>query len=110
MSSFRLVLAALIASLVTALAWAQEDRPKLFVAKTPPTQQELNRRASLHYYVLGLLCERDDRLLEALKAFEQAAKLDPEAPAVFKAQVPLLLALDRTTDAQVTLRKVLALD
>jgi len=34
-------------------------------------------------------------LLEALTAFEEAAKLDPEAAGVFKAQVPLLLMLDR---------------
>ena len=34
-------------------------------------------------------------MLEALKAYEEAARLDPEAPAVYKAQVPLLMALDR---------------
>ena len=69
-----------------------EDRPTPYVSKRPPTQKELDQRASLKQYVLGLLCQREDRLLEALKAFEEAARLDPQAAAVCKAQLPLLIA------------------
>lgn len=87
-----------------------EERPKPFAPKRPTTRTELNRRESLHQYTLGLLCQREDRLLEALKAFQEAGRLDPEAAAVFKAQVPILLALDRARDAQAALRRVLALD
>ena len=60
--------------------------------------------------MLGLLCEREDRLLEALKAFDKAAHLDANAAGVFKAQVPLLLALERTGDALAAARKTLELD
>ena len=108
MSAYRFLLPCWL--LGSTIALGQEDRPQVYVAKTPATQLERDRRASLDQYVLGLLYERDDRLLAALEAFEIAGKLDPEAVAVFKAQVPLLLALDRIIDAQTAVRKVLALD
>ena len=37
------------------------DAPKKFVAKQPPTRQELEERDSLHLYVRGLLLEREER-------------------------------------------------
>src|SRR5207253_524014 len=76
-------------------AQTAEDRPAFFVPTRPPTRQELDRRESLKRYALGLLCEREDRLLEAIRAFEYAARLDPEAAPVFKALIPLYLAVDR---------------
>jgi tetratricopeptide (TPR) repeat protein len=85
------------------------ERPQPYRSKRPATQKEIDQRASLHQYVLGLLCQREDRLLEALKAFEEAARLDAEAAGVFKAQVPLLLALDRTRDAVAACKKAQAL-
>ena len=54
--------------------------------------------------------ESEDRLDDALKAFEEAARLDPEAPAPLKAQVPILLAPDRMDDALAACKKVVALD
>src|SRR4051794_26098274 len=72
-----------------------DDSPKPYVPKRPPTRAEIDRRESLKTYVYGLLCEREDRLLEALKAYQDAARLDPGEAAVIKAQVPILLALDR---------------
>src|SRR5215471_8578076 len=74
------------------------DPPRLYQGPAP-TQKDKDRRESLYRYTYGLLCEKEDRLLEALSAFEEAAKLDPEAAGVFKAQVPLLLMLDRPRDA-----------
>jgi tetratricopeptide (TPR) repeat protein len=100
------------------LAWAGTDasaqnlfveRPQPYVGP-PPTQKEKDRRESLYKYTYGLLCEKEDRLLEALSSFEDAAKLDPEAPGVFKAQVPLLLLLDRPRDALAAVKRVLQLD
>ena len=105
-------LALLFLIFAASIAHAQfpEDRPQPYATKQPPTQKELDQRASLHQYALGLLCQREDRLLEALKAFEAAARLDPEAPAVFKAQAPLLLALERGADAAAICKRALALD
>jgi tetratricopeptide (TPR) repeat protein len=87
-----------------------EERPTFYVPTQPPTRQEVDRRESLKRYALGLLCERDDRLLEAITAFEKAARLDPEAAAAFKALVPLYLAMDRSAEALTATRKVLDLD
>ncbi|HWY88749.1 MAG TPA: tetratricopeptide repeat protein, partial [Gemmataceae bacterium] len=100
--------------LLCAGAWGQvpfvEDRPAPYVPLKPPTRQEIERRDSLKQYVLGLVLERQDQLLEALKVYEEAARLDPEAPAVFKAQVPILLMLGRDKDALTAIARVLDLD
>jgi tetratricopeptide (TPR) repeat protein len=87
-----------------------DDPPALYRPIQPPTRQAMERRQSLEAYVFGILCEREDRLLEALKSFERAAQLDPQAAAVVKAQVPILLALERTTEALAATKQVLALD
>lgn len=74
------------------------------------TQEQKDRRAALYKYVYGLLCEKEDRLLEALTAFEEAVKLDPRNAAAYKAQVPLLLLLDRPRDALAAVQKTLEFD
>lgn len=105
-----LALSLLLVLVPMTAAQVLEDRPQLLAPKQPPSQKELDQRASLHQYVLGLLCQREDRLIEALKAFETAAKLDPQAPAVFRGQVPLLIAVGRATDAVAACKAALALD
>ena len=52
-----------------------EDSPAPYAPAKPPTRKEIDRRDSLKHYVLGLLLERADHLLEGLKAFEEAARL-----------------------------------
>jgi tetratricopeptide (TPR) repeat protein len=81
-----------------------------YVPLRPPTRKEIERRDSLKQYAFGLLLERADQFLEALKAFEEAARLDPDAPAVFKVQVPILLTLGREKAALAAITKVLELD
>ncbi len=89
----------------------QIDEPiRPYSAKKPSSAEETNRRQSLYQYALALLCERDDRLLEALRAYEESARLDPKSAAPIKAQIPLLVSLERTEDARTTCRKVLDLD
>lgn len=87
-----------------------DDHPAPYVPLKPPTRRDIERRDSLKQYVLGLLLEHADRPLEALKAFEEAARLDPEAPAVFKAQLPILISMGREIDALAVLNKALELD
>ena len=89
---------------------ALDDPSKVYVPKRPPTRQEIERRDSLKKYVAGLLYQHEDRFEEALKAFEEAARLDPDAPAVIKAQVPILVGMLRLTDALEASKKVVALD
>jgi tetratricopeptide (TPR) repeat protein len=88
----------------------EQERRTRFVPLRPQTRQELNRREALKLYAIGLACQRDDRLLEAVRNFEQALRLDPDAVAVHKVLVPLYLALERTGDALQACQKVVALD
>ena len=75
------------------------ELPAKFVPLQAPTQRELDHRKSLHLFTLGLLLERDDQLLEALRAYQESSKLEPQAAAPLKAQIPILVALDRRSDA-----------
>jgi len=108
----------LISSLVCVTFWAvpsfalsqtPEDYPPLYKGKEL-TRTQIDQRAAIHQYVLGILCERNDRLLEALKAFEKSTELDPTVAAPFKAQVALLLVLDRPKDALTRAKKAFELD
>ena len=85
------------------------DRPKLY-ASPPPIAEERDQRESLYRYAYGLLCERDDKLIEALLAYEQSAKLDPRASEPLRAQAPILLMLDRPKDALAMVEAALKLD
>jgi tetratricopeptide (TPR) repeat protein len=87
-----------------------EDVPRPFVPRHPETRQDLDRREALKLYALGLMRERDDKLLEAVRAFEDARQLSPEAAFVHRALVPLYLALCRTDDALAACRKIVELD
>ncbi len=87
-----------------------DDPPTLFKPKTPPTRREIDQRDSLHKFVDGLLYEHEEKFAEALKAFQEAARLDPESPALVKAQVPILLSLNRFDDALAGCKKVVTLD
>jgi tetratricopeptide (TPR) repeat protein len=103
--------AALLALLAaTPLALRAQDRPEPFTPARPETREELNRREALKQYGLGVFHEHENRLLAAVRAYEEAARLDREAPAPYKALVPLYLGLDRLDDALEACKKVLDLD
>src|SRR5262249_3973600 len=87
-----------------------EKLPPLYEARRQPTKQEQDHKAALALYGRGLLCERNDRFLEAARILEEAAKLDPLAVPLHKALVPLYLALDRMEEALASCRKILELD
>jgi hypothetical protein len=76
---------ALLASTAHAQNLRFDDPPKLYAAKKPPTRQELNQRDAMHQYIAGLLAVREERYPDSLKAFQEAARLDPDAPALYKA-------------------------
>jgi tetratricopeptide (TPR) repeat protein len=89
---------------------AQEEPPALYVPRRQPTQRELDRLEAVRLYAAGLVQERSNQLLEALHSFERAARLDPESSAVWRALIPLYLALDRVDDALNACRQTVALD
>src|SRR5262249_30059842 len=61
-------------------------------------------------YGLAVAHQHNNRLLEAIRALEEARRLDPEAPAPYKALAPLYLAIDRVDDALAACRRALDLD
>jgi tetratricopeptide (TPR) repeat protein len=74
------------------------------------TSKELQQRQALYRFAEGLLAEHEDRLLEALQLFEQAAFLDTDAVPVLKALVMMYISLERYDDALALSKQVLKLD
>lgn len=107
-------LAFLASLLTTSVAWTQDgfpqDRPKPADPARPLKQKDLNHREAERLYALGLLQERDSRLVEATRTFEQALKLDPESATLRRALAPLYIALDRSDDALRVCREALDID
>jgi tetratricopeptide (TPR) repeat protein len=89
---------------------ALEDVPTPFVPRRPETRQELDRREALKLYALGLMREREDRLLDAVRIFEDARQLHPDGAFLHRALIPLYLALCRTDEALTACRKAVQLD
>jgi tetratricopeptide (TPR) repeat protein len=110
----RSILAGLLVLLGAGAVSAQEapelDRPARYVETKPPTAKERDHRKALKLYALGVLQERRNLLIEAVKSFEEARRLDPDVVAILKALIPLYLALERTDDALTACRRVLELD
>jgi tetratricopeptide (TPR) repeat protein len=101
---------ALVALLAATLANAGADEFRPLVPLRAQTEQELRQRKAQVLYGLGLMRQRQDRLVEATRLFEEAVQLDGQAAPVYKALIPLYLALGRTPEALDLLRKVLDLD
>ena len=87
-----------------------EDRPKLYVPLRPPTKKEVDELEALHSVVRGVICEREDRLVEAMQCFEAAAKLDPDAVTIRKSLLVIYIAMERHDDAAKLLKAILDLD
>ncbi len=103
-------LAVLIALAYATAACAQVglDDPPQVLKPQPPTKKD-KQAESLKQYALGLICEKEDRLLEALQAYEKAAELDSEAVPVQNKLLAFYVALDRPKDALTTCEKILQL-
>src|SRR5262245_46633183 len=87
-----------------------EEQPALYKAKTPQTKQELDRLEAQRLFGQGIFHERNNRLVEAVKAFESAKRLDPDSAAILRALIPLYFAIDRTDDAFTACKRVLKID
>ncbi|MBY0528139.1 MAG: tetratricopeptide repeat protein [Gemmataceae bacterium] len=101
------ILLAIFAAELRSQQPVQTDRPTVFVPLKPESRAELQRREALKLYTLGLLRQRQDRLLDALTTFEEALQLDPEAVAIHRGLIALYLALGRTDDALKSCRQTL---
>lgn len=83
------------------------ERPRPFAPLRPESREDLNRREARCLYALGMLRQRQDRLVDALRHMEEARALDPEAAAVQRGLVPLYQALGRSEDALAACRQAL---
>src|SRR5437588_119511 len=86
------------------------DQPRILVPGRPLTRQELNHRKALTLYGLGMLRQKQDRLVEATHLLEDALTLDAESAAIPRALFPLYLALGRRSDALEACKNALDLD
>jgi tetratricopeptide (TPR) repeat protein len=89
---------------------SEPEKPVPHVPKTPISREELDRREAHRLYARGVMNERRNRLVEAVRAYEAAARLDPGSAAIPRALAPLYLALDRTDDALIACRRTIARD
>jgi tetratricopeptide (TPR) repeat protein len=89
---------------------AAGDRPTPHVPLKVATRQELDHLEALKLYAQGGVHEHNNRLAEAARAYEAAARLDPDAAPVHRALAPIYVALDRVEDALAACRRVLELD
>lgn len=106
-----LTLAFLLLGAVTDLRAQQyTDLPLPFKPRRHESRAELDRREARVLFAQGLICQREDRLVEAMHSFEQARTLDSKAAAIHRALVPIYLGLGRSEDALSSCRKVLELE
>jgi len=88
----------------------QHDVPRPHVPARPPTQREVNQHQALQLFAEAVMCEREDRLLEAMRVYELAAKLDPDAVTVQKSLLMIYIAVERHDEAGKLLKRVLELN
>lgn len=100
-------IALLFLSPLLSVAVLPEDRPAIHLPIKKPTQQDLDRAEAQKLFALGVLLERDNKLIEALRTFEEALRLDPDATPILRALIPLYLALDRNPEVFQACEKVL---
>jgi tetratricopeptide (TPR) repeat protein len=84
--------------------------PPTTVPLVPFSARQLAQREALYLFADGVLAEHQERLLDAVQAYEQSAKIDPDAAPVLRILVMLYLGLERYEDALVLSRRVLQLD
>ncbi len=87
-----------------------DTRPGINKPTKIAKQKDLDHVEALKLYSQGLLHEKDQRILEALKAFQEVMRLDPDAAEPHRAVIPLYLALDRTDEALAEFQRVNELD
>src|SRR4051794_259339 len=87
-----------------------EERPARHVPSKPISRKDLDRREAQRLFGVGVLHERKNRLVEAVKSFEAAGRLDPDSAAILRSLIPLYLGLDRVDDALAACKATLKLD
>lgn len=104
--------------LLPAFAFGQQlEDPPVVVEKKLLTREELQQhekdqllKQAKTLFGLGVLRERGDRILDALKLYEEASKLDPESVVIRRSLIPIYAVLGRDAEALEACKKVLDTD
>ncbi|HTU93696.1 MAG TPA: tetratricopeptide repeat protein [Gemmataceae bacterium] len=89
---------------------ADVDPPARHVPIKPATRQELDHLEAVKLYARGVTLEHQNRLIEAMRTYEAAQRLDPDSASIQRTLIPLYFALDRLDDALACCRRVLELE
>ncbi len=97
--------------------WAAQVHQDWPIQPLPPqlrppaaTDKEAKHYRALDLFLRGQLLESDSRILDAVRLYEEALKVDPHAVALYRALIPLCFGLDRQNQALEYCRKALELD
>ena len=110
--TFITLLSCLVMLAIGTAGWGQPevDKPKILVPARKPTREQQERAEALKLYAKAAVLEHDNQLIEALKNYEEALRLDPDAAPILRGLIPLYLAVDRSEDAFAACVRVLKLD
>jgi tetratricopeptide (TPR) repeat protein len=72
-----------------------EDRPEPLAASHPRSEEEQDRLDAAAKFAAGRTLEQREQLAAALRLFERAVRLDPQATPVLRELVPLAYSLNR---------------
>ncbi len=101
----------LLTAALLAVPCAAQQEPDLVIRPLRPfTRAELDRREALLLFGQAAEHEHRNRLPEALKTYEKALRLDPDAAPVLRALVPLYQALDRQQESLDASKRVVELE
>lgn len=108
----------LLVMILPVFAFGQQlEDPPIVVEKKLLTREELQEyekeqtlKQARTLFGLGVLRERGDRILEALKLFEEASKLDPDSVVIRRSLIPIYVVLGRDAEALEACKKVLDID
>jgi tetratricopeptide (TPR) repeat protein len=99
------------------LCGQQIEDPPVVVPKKLLSREELQEtekadllKQARSLYGLGVLRERGDRILEALRLFEEALKLDADSVVIRRSLIPIYFTLGREPEARAFAKTVLAAD
>ncbi len=89
--------------------WPPQSLPPRLMPAAAAAKDTEHYRA-LDLFLRGQLLESDSRILDAVRLYEEALKVDPHAVALYRALIPLCFGLDRQNQALEYCRKALELD
>jgi tetratricopeptide (TPR) repeat protein len=76
-----------------------EDRPEPLVVKHPRSEEEQDRLDAAALFAAGRTLEQRDESAAALREYERAMRLDPQATPILRELVPLAYSLNRRGEA-----------